>query len=282
MDSNDQNSHEMITRSKSKQTGGIFYEFDEDSYLSEASNLSDLRDISDLSEANDISDGSDLSEDDLIEDDDTDELDDVDDVDEHGNLKEFIDYKCKVKFDRDEFQKQLSILSRGQTHFSPKKRRNTFARPKNKKNRQLNDVLLSYLIMKATDKANGELKSRARKKKKREKIQLDEEILEDDSQDSKVLIVKLKDDLAVKGTDQDTSDNESFVSAQEIDEFDELDESDEFDESDELKDDCEDTSEEVSDISLDSAEKSDASNEASEDTSDEEYLFEYEIRRISR
>ena len=240
MDSSNQNSHEMTTRSKSKEKETPFYEFDEESDLSEADDISDISDITDISDLSNLSVKNNLS-------DESDLSDDIDDVDEHGNLKGFIDYKCKAKFDRDEFQKQLSILSRGQTHFSPKKKKkNAFSRPKNKKNKQLNDVILSYLIMKATDKANIELRTRARKKKKRDKIQLDEEISEDNSQDSKGLIVKLKNDLAAKGkekekekeADEDSSDNESFVSAQEVDEY-------------------KDVSETSTDISVESDEKSD-------------------------
>ena len=92
---------------------------------------------------------------------------------------------------------------------------------------------------------------------------MDEEAAEDTS-DSKVLIVKLKNDLAAKGkenekekeevveeeVEEDTSDNESFVSAQDIDD-----------------------SETSTDVSLASDEKSE---DISEDTSDEEYLFEYD------
>lgn len=268
MDSREQSSHEMTTRSKSKGKEAIFYEFDEESDFSddEADDPNDNSDNSDnSSDDNSEVESDDNSEIDSEEDEDLcdDDLNDGSDVDEHGNIKGLIDYKCKAKFDRDEFQRQLIILGSGgrvRSHSSPKKKkRNAFSRPKNKKNKQLNDVLLSYLIMKATDKANEELKSRARKKKK-DKIQLDEDIPED-TPDSKVLIVKLKNDLAAKGKenekkkeqkaeDEDTSDNESFVSALDVDD-----------------------SETSTDVSLASDDKSE---DASDDTSDEEYLFEYD------
>ena len=260
MDSCDQSSHGMITRSKSKGKEAIFYEFDEGSDFSDDYDDSDNSD--DNSEVDSEMESDDNSEVDSEEDQDfgDDDFNDGSDVDRHGNIKGLIDYKCKAKFDQDEFQRQLSILGSGgrmRSHSSPKKKRNAFSRKKKGSKKHLNDVLLSYLIMKATDKANEELKSRARKKKK-DKIQLDEEESEDTS-DSKVLIVKLKNDLALneKGkeneeedVEEDTSDNESFVSAQDIDD-----------------------SETSTDVSLASDEKSE---DISEDTSDEEYLFEYD------
>ena len=166
MDSRDQSSHEMITRSKSKDKEAIFYEFDEES------DFSDDYDDSDNSDDNSEVESDNNSEIDSEEDQDfgDDDLNDGSDVDRHGNIKGLIDYKCKAKFDRDEFQRQLSILGSGgrmRSHSSPKKKkRNAFSRKKKGSKKQLNDVLLSYLIMKATDKANEELKSRARKKKK--------------------------------------------------------------------------------------------------------------------
>ena len=273
MDSRDQSSHEMITRSKSKAKEAIFYEFDEGSDFSDdyddsddnSDNNSEIDSEMESDVNSEVDSEVDSEEDQDFGDDDfgDDDLGDDSDVDRHGNIKGLIDYKCKAKFDRDEFQRQLSILGSGgrmRSHSSPKKKkRNAFSRKKKGSKKQLNDVLLSYLIMKATDKANEELKSRARKKKK-DKIQLDEEAAEDTS-DSKVLIVKLKNDLALnekgrgKGNEEeeveeDTSDNESFVSAQDIDD-----------------------SETSTDVSLASDEKSE---DISEDTSDEEYLFEYD------
>ena len=173
MDSCDQSSHEMITRSKSKAKEAIFYEFDEggdfsDDYDDSDENSDDNSEV-DSEVESDVNSEVDSEEDEDLCDEDLNDADDGSDVDRHGNIKGLIDYKCKAKFDHDEFQRQLSILGSGgrmRSHSSPKKKkRNAFSRPKNKKNKQLNDVLLSYLIMKATDKANEELKSRARKKK---------------------------------------------------------------------------------------------------------------------
>ena len=147
MDSCDQSSHEMITRSKSKGKEAIFYEFDEESDFSDDYDDSDNSDNN--SEADSEVESDDNSEVDSEEDQDfgDDDLNDADDangsdVDEHGNIKGLIDYKCKAKFDRDEFQRQLIILGSGgrvRSHSSPKKKkRNAFSRPKNKKNKQLN------------------------------------------------------------------------------------------------------------------------------------------------
>jgi len=106
--------------------------------------------------------------------------DDGDDsVDEHGNLKGFIDYDCEDEFDHDEFDKQVARLSGGM--LKPKKKKQKKEKKKNKKigknsrDKKLNDVFMSYLIMKATEKANEELKMK-RRNNKRKKIQVTEEI----------------------------------------------------------------------------------------------------------
>uniref|UniRef100_A0A6C0FDR5 Uncharacterized protein n=1 Tax=viral metagenome TaxID=1070528 RepID=A0A6C0FDR5_9ZZZZ len=103
--------------------------------------------------------------------------DDGDDsVDEHGNLKGFIDYDCEDEFDHDEFDEQVSRLSGGM--LKPKKKKKDKKQNKkirkNSRDKKLNDVFLTYLIMKATEKANEELKMKRRNNKK--KIQVTEEI----------------------------------------------------------------------------------------------------------
>ena len=103
--------------------------------------------------------------------------DDSDDsVDEYGNLKGFIDYDCEDDFDHAEFDKQVSRLSGGM--LKPKKKKkdkkqNKKIRKKNRDNK-INDVFMTYLIMKATEKANEELKTK--RKNKRRKVHITEEI----------------------------------------------------------------------------------------------------------
>ena len=75
-------------------------------------------------------------------------------VDEHGNLKGLIDYEeDEEDFDQNEFNKVIQDLSgnRKSRNKSPKKK---IKKRKDKKNNKLNDVFMTYLIMKATEKAN--------------------------------------------------------------------------------------------------------------------------------
>ena len=102
--------------------------------------------------------------------------DEDDSVDEHGNLKGFIDYDCEDDFDHDEFDKQVARLSGGMLKLKKKKKdmkKNKKIR-KNSRDKKLNDVFMTYLIMKATEKANEELKVK-RRNNKRKKIQVTEE-----------------------------------------------------------------------------------------------------------
>ena len=99
--------------------------------------------------------------------------DDGDDsVDEYGNLKGFIDYDCKDDFDHGEFDKQVSRLSGGVLKQNNKKKIK-----KNTRGKKLNDVFMTYLIMKATEKANEDLKIKKRNKNnKRRKVKVTEEV----------------------------------------------------------------------------------------------------------
>ena len=107
--------------------------------------------------------------------------DNCSEIDEHGNLKDFIDYDCNEDFDRDELNKQLLFLSRSSSmnslSDSPSKKR-IKKRKKGKKKgsstSNLNSLLLNYLILKATDKANEELMVR-RKSNRKDKIKVIEE-----------------------------------------------------------------------------------------------------------
>ena len=85
--------------------------------------------------------------------------DDDSSVDEHGNLKGFIDYDCDDDFDHKELDKQLNRL-RG---VKPKRKKKRNIKKQKKNDKKLNDVFMTYLIMKATEKANIELKNNRKK-----------------------------------------------------------------------------------------------------------------------
>jgi len=123
-----------------------------------------------------------------------DNFDEDDEIDEHGNLKGFIDYDCDEEFDRKELDNVLNGFSRKKLQ---KKRDN-----KNK----INDLLMSYLILKATDKANLKLKNK-RKRKNRNK---EKEIIDLDDHNSNENITILNTEFP----DTD-SDDESFTSTNE-------------------------------------------------------------------
>ena len=77
--------------------------------------------------------------------------DDFDDeIDENDNLKDFIDYDCDEPFDKKELNKQIKKLS-GRKKITKKD-----------KTTKINDILMSYLILKATDKSNDILKKKRR------------------------------------------------------------------------------------------------------------------------
>ena len=105
--------------------------------------------------------------------------DDDSSVDENGNLKGFIDYDCKDDFDHKELDKQLNRL-RG---VKPKRKKKMNIKKSKKNDKKLNDVFMTYLIMKATEKANIELKNN-RKQKKRNKVKV--EVSDGDDDDESV------------------------------------------------------------------------------------------------
>ena len=136
--------------------------------------------------------------------------DDSDSVDEYGNLKGFIDYGCKDEFDHSEFDKQVFRLS-GKKNIKKKKNKKKKNKKKDKnRDKKLNDVFMTYLIMKATEKANLELKHKRRSKKEIEIIEEDnneeiEEInLDINTPKSKQTILDIK--------FSSESDDESFIS----------------------------------------------------------------------
>ena len=135
--------------------------------------------------------------------------DDSDSVDENGNLNGFIDYDCEDNFDHDEFEKQVSRIS-GKNKKIKKKKKNK-NKKLGKKDNKLNHVFMNYLIMKATEKANDEIKSR---KKTKRKIKVTEE----DNKEESIEEINLDDNtpksktiLEIKFSSE--SDDESFKSS---------------------------------------------------------------------
>ena len=109
--------------------------------------------------------------------------DDIDDVDEYGNLKGFIDYDCEDEFDHSEFDRQVARLSSNKPKKSKKKKERNKKDRSSKKDKKLNDVFMTYLIMKATEKANEELLKKNKKKKK--KIKVSEETISPSEESTK-------------------------------------------------------------------------------------------------
>ena len=88
-------------------------------------------------------------------------------VDEYGNLKGFIDYEEDENFDKKELNNVIRGLSGNRTHQNRPKKKDK----KDKKDKKkLNDVFMTYLIMKATEKANEDMKSKRKKKKSKVKV----------------------------------------------------------------------------------------------------------------
>ena len=163
--------------------------------------------------------------------------DDFDDeIDEHGNLKDFIDYDCDEPFDKKEFNKQIKKLS-GRKKINKKD-----------KTTKINDILMSYLILKATDKSNDILKKKRRNKSK--KINIIEEPTEKISLDTnthknKPIVI----DFIHQELPDTESDDESFTS-------------------------CE-TPEDTESLQLESDTLTDKDSN-SDSESDEEYSYEYD------
>ena len=125
--------------------------------------------------------------------------DDFDDeIDEHGNLKDFIDYDCDEPFDKKEFNKQIKKLS-GRKKITKKD-----------KTTKINDILMSYLILKATDKSNDILKKKRRNKSK--KINIIEEPKEKISLDTNHKNKPIVIDFIHQELPDTESDDESFTS----------------------------------------------------------------------
>ena len=107
------------------------------------------------SKAKDVYDNEEYETSDMITDDDS-------SVDENGNLKGFIDYDCDDDFDHKELDKQLNRLK----GVKPKRKKKRNIKKSKQNDKKLNDVFMTYLIMKATEKANLELKKNRKQKRK--------------------------------------------------------------------------------------------------------------------
>jgi ATP-dependent Lon protease len=186
-------------------------------------------------------------------------------LDEHGNLKGFIDYKENEDFDQNEFNQVIQGFSgnRAQKNRDPKKKIKKSKKGK-KDNNKLKDVFMTYLIMKATEKANEEMKGKRRKKSKvkvvEEPIEKEEINLDESSDDDSELITILDVDLP------DTDSEGSFTSCDKS-----TDESTDTEMSDLVSDKSSDkSSDKLSDNSIDEDEDEDKDDE------EEEFTYEYD------
>jgi len=179
-------------------------------------------------------------------------------VDEHGNLRGFIDYE-EDDFDSKEFGKVIQRLSgKKPNNKLPKKK---IKKKDNKKKNKLNDVFMTYLIMKATEKANEDMKKKRKKKSKikvteepliNKNISFSEEINLDSDTDSDTDSAKKKSSLItiLNAELPDTeSDDESFTS-------------------------CEKTTDE--DIEMPDLLSDKSSDKSSDKFSEEEFSYEYD------
>ena len=187
-------------------------------------------------------------------------------IDENGNLKGLIDYDCDDDFDHQELDKELNRLR--------KKPKRKIVRKKKKKNdKKLNDVFMTYLIMKATEKANLELKKN-RKQKRKNKVKV--EVSDDDGESVEQIVLDEpctpKNDLNTIltlnfDTDSDDtsfhgSDNKSDISLDSI--------------SCNSSDNSSDNSLEETNHSEISTSKEEKSDKQCSEESDEDYSFEYD------
>jgi len=90
-------------------------------------------------------------------------------IDDHGNIKGFIDYEEDEDFDQTEYDNVIRSLSGNKM---PKKISKKIKKSKeSKKDKKLNDVFMKYLILKATEKANEDMKGKNKKKKSKIRLQ---------------------------------------------------------------------------------------------------------------
>ena len=87
-----------------------------------------------------------------------------DDIDDRGNIKGLIDYSEDEEYDSVDFNNQIFNLSKGKMGKKKKSK-------KSKKDEKINNMMMSYLIMKATERANEELKKRRCEERKSKKCE---------------------------------------------------------------------------------------------------------------
>ena len=197
--------------------------------------------------------------------------DDFDDVDEYGNLKGFIDYDCEDEFDHAEFDRQVARLGPLRQDSNKPKKKKIKKNERSRKDKKINDMFMTYLIMKATEKANTELK----KKNKKKKVKVTEEVFQPEENPTEELeqinldsdTPKCKTILQIKFSSD--SDDDSFKIESDTDSKSSAIESVETTDEDVSTIDTANTDESVSDI----VSNTDNSND-SEDS--EEYSYEYD------
>ena len=203
-------------------------------------------------------------------------------VDENGNLKGFIDYECDDDFDHEEFDKQLNRLKKTK----PPKRKKKLNMKKNKNDKKLNDVFMTYLIMKATEKANLEL-SKRKKQKRKNKVKVEVSDEENSNTENEILeTINLDSNKTPKldtiltldfsSDSDDTSFEEDEINSFEEDEINSFEE-DEINSESEISIDTNDTiiEEEVSTPKLNITPKI-QEDKSTTSSDDEEYSFEYD------
>ena len=105
-----------------------------------------------------------------INNDDFDNCDNLDDIDENGNLKDFIDYDMEENEDyKEELKQQLYLLSNKSSVYKNKPKV-VKKDKKDKKDKKINNLFIDFLLLKATDKANANLKLKNTKRKKIRKL----------------------------------------------------------------------------------------------------------------
>tara|TARA_Y100001936_G_scaffold202880_1_gene205667 strand:+ start:165 stop:2132 length:1968 start_codon:yes stop_codon:yes gene_type:complete len=222
-------------------------------------------------------------------DDDINDIDDIDDIDEHGNLRGFIDYDCKDEFDHKEFDKQIKRLSgstlKPKSKKDKKDKKDKKVNKINKDKKKLNDVFMTYLIMKATEKANEDIKIKRKKKKKNKKVKVtEEEVIK-----SPDLVEELEQINLDPGTPKcktilelrftDDSSDDSFKLDTDVESKSESNSESSLNESEEgstTSNSCIDMSDLDTDSSIVSTNEVSTDHTGSENDSDEEYSFEYD------
>ena len=160
-------------------------------------------------------------------------------IDENGNLKDFIEYGG----DNVEAFEELDEILYGIKPCSRKKIKKKIK--KKKKDKNMNQFFMNYLILKATSKANEQLK--INRKKKHKKIKVIEEN-HDYSENESTISDNDNDDLSETNESFISSENEEIEETDEIDETDETEETDEIDEIDETEESEEEYSFEYDDL----------------------------------